>query len=112
MRPNRSRPERLDPDIAGSGPTDPLPRADPMIARVGACAVGLAYAERSDDEAIDCLIDLAGGRIAVLAAARQRIRTLAGLDRQVIDHAVGLTDAAIRSQQRRIRPQMEGVADG
>lgn len=69
--------------------------------RVGACAVGLAYIAPSGNRPIAELIELSGGRIAVLAVARQRIRALDGVDAEVIDRAVGLLDAAIGCQDHR-----------
>lgn len=58
--------------------------------RVGACAVGLAFAGRSDAEALRELIDMADGSASALARARARLAELVTVDEAVMQRAARL----------------------
>lgn len=72
--------------------------ADPDVTRlanrVGACAVGLAFAERSDAEALRELVDMAGGSSCALAQARDRLAGLVMVDTAVVQRAARLLETA------------------
>jgi hypothetical protein len=70
------------------------PDAIQLANRVGACALGLAFAERSDDEALGELIDMAGGRRCALEQARARVSELGTIDETVMHRAVHLLETA------------------
>ena len=72
---------RHRPDVP-SGGHGQAPGADPLVSRVAACALGLAYAQREDADGLRELVDIAEEDETVLAAARGR---LAGAD--VVDAA-------------------------
>lgn len=63
--------------------------------RVGACAVGLAFAGRDDPEGLRELIDMAGGNRCLLTQARARLTELGTLDEPVRRRAAALLDAAV-----------------
>ncbi len=62
--------------------------------RVGACAVGLAFAGRDDPECLQQLIDMAGGRRPLLTQARARLQELDTVDEPVRRRADALLQAA------------------
>jgi hypothetical protein len=87
---------RVDPD-----PTSPANR-------VGACAVGLAFAERADTEALRELVDMADGRRSLLLRARARVGDLGTLDECVLRRADRLLEAAARL----VPPANEAAGNG
>lgn len=64
------------------------------VARVAACAVGLAFAAREEHEAVDALLSMAENEMGVLAAARRQIADLKHLDEALRACAGTLLDAA------------------
>lgn len=74
--------------------------ADPEVTRlanrVSACAIGLAFAERSDAEALRELVGMAGGSSCALAQARDRLAGLVTMDAAVVQRAARLLETATR----------------
>lgn len=80
----------------------------PRTCRVAALAVGLAFADREFNEAVEELLDEAEHRVDVLAHARRRSREVQIVDARTQARAVGLLTEAMERCSRSL--SVEGVA--
>jgi hypothetical protein len=91
-------------------PGAPVRPPAPDLARISACAVGLAFAARDDGEALDELVDMAGGDLELVDAARTRLGDLAGVEQCVLRRADDLLAASRRRRVARDRPRHDADA--
>lgn len=71
------------------------------VARVAACAVGLAFAGRDEHEAVDELVSMAEDETGVLTAAGREIAGLEHLEEALRSRAATLLDASTRALAQR-----------
>lgn len=68
---------------------------EPLVSRVAACALGLAYARREDVDGLRELVDIAEASEEVLIAARERLTAVEVIDEETRQRADALLYTAV-----------------